>query len=414
MLRRLPRRRSLLGPLAAAVLLSTACGSAEDTTAPEEELPILLPDTPAPPAASPARAVIDRTLAIALPDYVPSRAATLAQADLLMFQLRALHSADGAENVRQIRALNPDVVIIGSIQLLTIFPHWNDSYHRDRMTLGAALWDAIHRRPAYTTTGAVAPMWDGMSMMNPMRDGRLDEAMLDDVVDAFYDHFARYPGIADGIMHDYTSESPWIYPSPEIANIGEVDLDGDGIGYADDPAEHDAWIGWQEELFRRLQARIGPGLVQIANGRMAIERPSTMPLLAGAFFETFPTMTWWQAPRYGFERLDELTRGGGLTPRRGRTWNIISSPATGAVGDLPMRRVANLLYDGWYVRAETHGDSLAVPDQAPIDLGSALGPIESERLDDGSWRLTRPYSDGALWIEFTAAGAVRNHQVLPR
>lgn len=400
--------------VAALLLLAPGCGGSGGPTTPSEDPPVLIEDTPLPAPASPARAVIDRTLAIAQPGYVAPRAAELAEADLIMIQLRAIHSEDGAQNIRDLRALNPDIVVIGSIQLLTIFPHWNDSYHRTRMTLGAALWDAIHDRPAYSTTGERVPMWDGMDMLNPMRDGELDEDMLGEVVEAFRSHFERYPGIADGIMHDYTSASPWIYPHPDIANIGEVDLDQDGIGYADDPAEQAAWIGWQEELFRRLQRAIGPGLIQIANGRMAVERPSTMQLLAGAFFEDFPTMTWHQAPRYGYDRLDELAGPGGLVPRRGRTWNLISSPATGAIGNLQLRRMANLLYDGFYSRSETHGDLIAPADDEPIEIGAALGPVSRTRADNGDVRFTRSYEEGDVLMVFTSSGAIRLSAVSPR
>jgi len=412
--------RLLAAMLTTLVILSTAvlqgcAASGEDPTAPEgPPPPILIPDTPLETPASPVRAVIDRTLLVASPDYVDTRADALAEADVLMFQLRAILSPDGAENVRRIRAINPDVVVIGSIQLLTIFPHWNDSYHRERMTLGARIWDAVHDRPARTTTGAVAPMWDRMTMLNPMRGGSLDEAMLNEVVEAFRSHFESYPGIADGIMHDYTSEIPWIYPSPEEAGIGDVDLDGDGIGFPDDPAEHGVWIAWQEQLIRRLQTAIGPGLIQIANGRMAIERPSTIRLLAGAYFEDFPTMTWHQSPRYGFDRLHEITREEGLTPRRGRTWNLLAPPWTGSAGYLEMRQMANLLYDGSYAVAETRSAELVAPDDAPIEAGNALGPATHERLADGGSRYVRPYSDGNVVVEFASSGAVRSAGVAPR
>ena len=409
-----PRLRSALLLLVVSAFASVVgCDNAgvagPDTTPP----PILIPDEPVAAPRTPATAALDRTLQISLPGYGEAHADSLADTDLLMFQLRTLLSDDGAENVRRIRAANPDVIIIGSLQLLTIFPHWNDEWHRERMTLGRDLWNAIHDRPARTTTGDLVPMWSGMTTLNPLRDGRLDAAMLDEVVDAIVRHFARYPGVVDGIMHDYTAESPWIYPSPQEANIGEVDLDQDGIPYGEDPEERAAWIGWQEQIVIRLQERIGPGLIQIANGRMAVERPSFTRLIAGAYFEHFPSMTWHQPQSYGFERMYEITRADGLTPRRGRTWSMLSPPAGGAAGDLQLRRLANLLFESHYARRETI-DALVVGEAPTLEVGTPLGPVVRERGDNGGLRYRRPFTNGEVVVEFAANGNFRASTVPPQ
>lgn len=396
-------------------MLSTACSTGEwAPTAPgDDSFDVILPDIPAPPPSAPDVTAFDGTLQIALPGYGDQHAQSLAETDLLVVQLRAALSDDGAANIRRLREENPDLVVIGSLQLLTIFEHWNDAWHRPRMTLGAALWDILHDRPALSTTGAVVPMWDRMETFNPMLDGRLDDRRLDAVVTAIAEHFARYPDVCDGILHDYTSESPWIYPSPEQAGIGEVDLDGDGVGFADDPDEQPVWIAWQEEFFRRLQARIGPGLIQIGNGKMAIERPSTMQLLAGALFEEFPSMTWHQAPQYGFDRLEATLASGGLIPRRGRTWNLIGGSAFGSLGAVEMRRLGNLLYGGFYTYRDTV-EELVPNDPSPYALGAVSGQVTRERIDGGGLRISREYEQGVVMIDFAPNGSVRASSVAPR
>ena len=73
-------------------------------------------------------------------------------------------------------------LILGALEVLSVNEHWNDDYHRTRLTLGAGLYDLLHDRLARTTTGDVPLMWDGAPMINPMRDGRLDEELLDGVI----------------------------------------------------------------------------------------------------------------------------------------------------------------------------------------------------------------------------------------
>ena len=374
----------------------------DDATGPEIRGPELVPDQPAPAPTYPAQAIVDRSLWTMHPEYAEN-APHFADRDLVVMQMRSILSEGGAENVRRIRQVNPDVVVLGSVQMLSIVGHWNSEWHRPRLTLGARLWDITHDRPVRTTTGDVALMWTDMPMLNPMRDGRLDEPMLDAIVDAIVDHFEMYPGIADGIMHDYTSESPWIFPSPQIANIGEVDLDQDGVPFGDDPAEQQIWVAWQEELLTRLQDRMGAGFIQIANGRMAIERPSTARLLAGVWFQDYPTLPWDVTPRMGFEQLLDLMSPDGLTPRRGRTWNLLAPATVEDLGDVDLRRAASILTGSFYNYGQSH--TVLVPgDPEAVDLGPALSDLVRERLPDGGLRLVRQFRDGEVRVEFGANG----------
>lgn len=387
------------------LLLVAACDS---SVAPEERVddPVEhVPDEPAPDPSWPALAAIDRTLASSVGGYGDLHAEPYAQVDYIVLNLRAMLSDAGAENVAKIRAANPDVVIIGALSVLCWRDHWNDDYQRDILTLGSSLWDVVSDRPARTTTGEAALMWDRAPMLNPLRDGRLDEAMLDEFVDAIVAHFERYPGVADGIMHDYTSASPWIYPSPQEAGIGEIDLDQDGVPFADDPAEQDAWFDWQYELVGRLQERLGSGLIQIANGRLPIDRPDFARQLAGVWFQNFPTLPWNFAPRDGIETLLDL-RENHLTPRRGRTWCLLAPETFASAGDVPMRRITSFLTGTHY--AVRHSlDDVAVGDPDAEDYGVPTGELVRERMEDGGTRYSRAYTAGVVELEFYGNGVVR-------
>ena len=375
------------------LLFVAACDS---TVAPEKNTddPVeLVPDRPAPEPQWPALAAIDRTLNSSVGGYGDLNAEAFAEVDFIVLNLRSMLNDVGAANVARIREANPDVVILGALSVLCWRDHWNDEFRRNDLTLGADLWDVVSDRPALTTTGEAALMWDRAPMLNPLRDGRLDEAMLDEFVDAIVTHFERYPGVADGIMHDYMSESPWIYPSPQEAGIGEIDLDQDGVPFAEDQAEQDAWFGWQYELVVRLQQRLGSGLIQIANGRLPIDRPDFAEQLAGVWFQNFPTLPWNFAPRDGVETLIDL-RENRLTPRRGRTWCLLAPQTFFSAGDVEMRRISSLLTGAHYADAE--------------DYGIPTGELVRERLDDGGTRYTRAYTSGAVQLEFWSNGGVRS------
>lgn len=393
--------RSAIVLLLTPVLALAAC---EAPTEIEEALPPIYADTPVAPTALPAHAVIDRSLEPSYRRFVDEHAEEAAANDLVVFQLRAVASVEGAEVVRALKQRNPNLVVLGSIVTLSLVEHWNDDYHAPRMPLGPEMYALLRDRTARTTTGAIPNVSADAQTINPMRDGRLDTRFLDAYVDLLERHVRAHSDVIDGIYHDATSVAPWIYPSPELANIGEVDLDGDGVGFASDPDEAPAWLGWQIEVARQLQERLGPGFLQISNGRLALEHSEYRRIMAGVWLQDFPTLPWNYTPKRGFEILLDLLSENGVTPRRGRAWCLLAPASARLAGDVSTRRLASLITGQFYSVAQSNTETFVGTDPGRLDLGPPLAPMAQTRTEDGTWRLTRAFRDGTVHLEFSSDG----------
>jgi hypothetical protein len=206
------------------------------------------------------------------------------------------------------------------------------------------------------------------------------------------------------MLHDYMSPSPWIWPDPAEAGIGEVDLDRDGIGFSDDPVEQEMWVGWQARLIDRLQELFGPGLIQIANGRLALVDSAIAARLAGVWIQHFPTTAWNETDREGLDMALEHIAPGYFAPRRGRLWSLYAPETASRPGNIDFRRHTSFLTGQFYVYKQSRSEEFFGRDPVREELGAPLGGVEVQRQEDGSATYERRFELGTVRIEVNAFG----------
>ena len=389
--------------LTSGVLLLVACSATAPETVAPPVLPPAAPTTPVPASAWPTQAWLDRSLDLA--SYDAAELAAIASRPLLVVQLRLLLSEEARAPLATLRALNPDLVVVGILQVLSVPEIWDDAGQRQRFPLGGELYDFLSDRLARTTTGATPLMWADAPMVNPYRAGSHDAALVERVLDTVSLAAQDYPRI-DGIFHDYLSGRPFIYP--QQGNVGEVDLDADGVGANSDPQDQAAWIGYQRALVAGFQSRFGSGLIQIGNGRLPHDDAVVAGWLAGIAYENFPTTVWGYSDREGMDLMLEHHAPGWLTPRRGRTWSLLWDRRGSA---LDFCRAASALCGQFYVKTDLNG--FAGSDAWHGSLGLPTGSLLRTELPDGSVQYTRELSLGAALIETDPSGAATRRELLP-
>ncbi len=399
-------RRSARIP-AGGILLGLALAACASSTAPDEArqpvLPPPVPNTEVAPVAVPGLAFEDRSLRLERGDYDLSELVDIAARPVAIFQARVLWTEGGAATVRALKQINPDLIVLGILNVLNCDETWDNPNQAVRFPFSAELYSLLHTRGFETTLGEPVYMWPEERMVNPMRRGALDETLLEDYLDLVATYAGRFPGVVDGFFHDYMSEAPWPFPVDGPVQ-GAVDLDGDGVVYGDDADEQSAWLGWQRATLVRLQERFGPGLVQVANGKLALVVPAFRPLLAGVWFEDFPQLVWNWGPQRALEMAMELRAPGGLVPRRGRTWTIYGPRHTTGLGDLDFRRWAAMLTGDLYETVGGTETTFPVDDTGRVDFGPPQGPAVRFDEPGGGVTYSRVFEQGVVRVRFDAAG----------
>lgn len=357
-----------------------------------------MPSDRVPVGLLPVHAVVDRSLTPSQPDYVDLYANEISSSPLAVFQLRVLLTEQGAALADALRERNPDIVILGVLQVLSRPDYWNHPYQRQQFPLSAELFDLLASSTARTTTGDVPLMWSDAPMITPIRNGELDVGLQERLLTAIVAHAARYPRAFDGIMHDYMSGKPWIWPDPVEAGIGEADLDGDGIGISRDPREATLWVDWQARLIDRLQELFGPGLIQIANGNLPIINAAVAQRLAGIWYQHFPTTVWNYTDRRGLDMAIEHAQPGYHTPRRGRLWSIYAPETASREGRVDFRRHTSFLTGQFYVYKQSTPEQIVTRDPVLEHLGAPTGDLHIGDLEDGSTIYERAFQDGIVRI----------------
>jgi hypothetical protein len=190
---------------------------------------------------------------------------------------------------RMLRKRNPDIRIGTYFQMHTL-PYWLQRSNPE--SYPGRLWAAGSPFLARTTTGDTAAIYRNYPVYdftNPdaraaiiaelnryVRANHLDWALLDYCPVAIPDHRQGWPGVE-----------------------GDMDLNGNGVGYWDDDDEPafaiSAWYDYLEEM----RAILPDGFLLIPNGNLAMRKDSFARLVDGCFVENFPH--WFfgsQAPNY--------------------------------------------------------------------------------------------------------------------
>ncbi|RKZ13453.1 hypothetical protein DRQ32_01550 [bacterium] len=400
------------------VALVLVAGCSGSTTEPVQDTPaVLMPppasNTPVPAFNLPAQAYDDRSMYASYPGFSPEQYDEIAAMPMAMFSLRFLLSESATPVIARLRELNPDIVIIGVQQVLSVPDRWGNPESAQRFPFGAGLHRLLANHAAMSDQGEPILMWDGAPMINPMRGDSFDQALLTRFLNEISYWATEFPGQFDGIMHDYTSPRPWAWPAGDDSLEGSIDFDGDGIPFDEDANEQAAWIGWQYALTSQLQERFGEGFIQIANGRLPLDDRDFAQQLAGVIFENFPRSVWNFTPQRGLDYAIQMRQPGWLVPRRGQYWNFYWATAPGIDGMINFRRHTSLLTGDTY---ETNGTTSTVfngTDPDYFELGAALGPLTITHEGDNDV-YSREFEDGTVVIEFGPAGNTTSVGVSPR
>ena len=387
------------------VLLAGCGGSSTELS--DQTLEVLIPPqaatSPVPDFGLPAQAYDDRSFYATNPGYTPEQYDEIAAMPMAMFQLRWCLSDEGTPVIARLRELNPDIVIIGVHNVLSVVLDWDVPGHRERFPMSADIYDLLITRTFETSLGEDVLMWDGAPMINPMRGSSIDQVLLTRLLNVISHWATVYPGNVDGIMHDYTSARPWAWPDGDATHEGFIDLDGDGTAFDDDPDEIAAWPGWQYALAGQLQERFGEGFIQIANGRLPLDDPVMAQRVAGVVIQKFPRTVWNLPAQQGLDFAIKMREPGWLVPRRGQYWNFYWAATATVDGQTEFRRYASFLTGDFYETNTTISGEFRGTDPDRVEFGAALGALTIVR--DGENELySRVFEQGTISIEFNALG----------
>lgn len=215
----------------------------------------------------------------------PEKIAEFARADIIALETAYVWRDNlnpGA--LDEIRALNPDVRIVGYLNAQDSWLAWGNIDRSDAEN-PFYTWEWFQAtKPywSYTTEGDTMLSWPGKVLLNV-----LDENCRQAMVDVLVDHWSAHDNVLDGFYWDHFNSFLWV--PIEIPGVeGEMDLDGDGIAHRDDEDEKQAYRDASEDLIRRVRRALGSDVIQIANGQRAPSDPEFAALFDGMFYENFP------------------------------------------------------------------------------------------------------------------------------
>lgn len=309
-----------------------------------------------------------------------------AQADLIVLTTVALWGMQQWEELRpleKIRAINPDVKILGYVLSMTVQDNWID--RRDSHPFGYDMYHATKDYWSYTTTGDTLRNWwrqINLNILDP--DCRLA------IAGVIHDWQTTTNNPLDGVFWDYFPTQLW-WPVDTLFE-GEPDLDGDGIPHLEDADEIAAFHQASADLVLDVRAVMGEDFIQVFNGTRAQIDPEFAALSDGIHYELFPTMGF-STPSMANALNPELPRSlfNSISwPRtdNGGPYNILTNiqqyfyndqNQVNTLLDLgDLFRVVGLLtgtYSSWNSRT---GDYRYGWPDVVISLGEPLGPVTIE------------------------------------
>lgn len=328
------------------------------------------------------------------------------RADLCLIMSSHLWMGGTYENVnavQQLKALNPDIVVIGyvSVKSAVIAGEFADP---------DSFWYKWYHRTApyfvHTTTGDIAQDWPISRLINVLDPG-CRAAMIETVMEMQ----ANSLNVFDGIMWDYFNTALWV--SPTVTSTGDPDMDGDGIGHWVDVDELAAYRQAQVDLVNAARDSLGEDFIQIFNGQRAYSDMAFAQLADGAFYELFPTLFFPDPnmknaldPAYPYSLFNVRnwfrTRNGGPYLVLSSVWNTRYVDNTGVATQIitgDQFRIVSML-TGAYASWNTNPDGSAAPvyNWTPRDV--TLGEPLSAPVFEGNF-IRRAFEFGNVELEMT-------------
>ncbi len=306
--------------------------------------------------------------------------------------------------VGQLKALNPDIVILVYVSVKSTplnAPNENPE----------SFWYKWYERTSpyfvETTEGAMAQDFPGNRLIN-MIDPDCRRVMIETIKE-MQDNSLN---VVDGLYWDYFATRLWVPDGMDIP--GDPDMDGNGIGHWDDPAEMQAYRDAQIELISATRDSLGEGFVQFFNGLRAHADSTFAALGDGAYYEIYPTqffpdpdMRHSLDPAYSHSLFHAgrwfRTVNGGPYIVLGNNWYSAfldnnSVPTQIITGD-KFRAIAFLTdhYSTWTSSPDGNAALVYSWSTHDISLGQPLGPATFE-----SPFIRRDFEYGSVEIEMTS------------
>lgn len=306
----------------------------------------------------------------------------LAKGDVVVLDLYMLWNNSANEQLDvmgRIKALNPDIVILGYYLAKTSNLWWGNS---SVGTITRTLYDRTLPYWSYTTEGDTLMDWTGQVVLNI-----LDPDCRAAIATTLQEFQNATANPFDGVFWDYFGRQIWIAPRVADQVEGDPDMDGDGIPMAEDPDEIAAFHAAGDSLVLLVRDLMGDDYLQIFNGTRAYTDPEFAALGDGIYYEIFPTQVFPDPdmanalnPGYEFSLFNAVswprTDNGGPYIVLGMYWEASYTDTHGdfvQVNYGNINRVVGLLtdtYATWLGNDHHHYDWPEVE----INLGQPLGP----------------------------------------
>lgn len=357
-----------------------------------------------------SRIVHDGSLRIAALDYQigdlndPAVLAKYSRADVLVVQCDQFWGrASFSGRMDLLRASNPDLKIIGYFRSKVVKTQWGE-VAREAQTYNYDLYQASLPYWSHTTTGDTVTDWPGAVLFD-YTDPAARAAMLE----VFMSYQNASTEKFDGVYWDYFNPKLWIAPTVNNMN-GEPDLDQDGIAHWDDADELQAFVDGQDAWVAEMEAAMGRGFIQIANGYRALQDSTFAGKFDGMYYEIFPNVGFTGGAR--FDQALDVDRYNNLWTARswpretnGGPWLILGhAPRVGSyqgpdgqwlpVNASDLTRVMALMTDATAIHFDNSGSHRAGIPTVELNLGRALGGATV----DGDF-YTREFEHGRVGLQ---------------
>ncbi len=383
-------RGTALFPLFA--LAFAACGGGDTTTDP-------------PPASAPR--IYPEKAVVHWKSFQTWDSATIeaaAEGNLIICPLAWCYSPDSRAVLDELKRLNPDIQIIGYQAVLgvsTLYP--DTTYLRNTIPYTLDFYNAVREDWAWTTAADTLMIWEEVVTLNPIKNGALNLDLIETIVDLIAKYQGESGAPVDGVMHDYFSTAPYINPYIRDRVLGDVDFDGDGTVFADDPDEQNLFYLWQKEYAKAIRARFGANFIQIGNGRPVHEDADLARWMNGIFYELFPNNCWSWTDRDGLIRLLDNQREGYLSKAKGRTWSLLTNEWGSTNGNNLFCMLSSLIAGCMYT--ELAGSYVFSGWALDLEPGAPTGTAAIEGGADGAIAVRRPFEKGEVALSFYSTGA---------
>jgi hypothetical protein len=335
-----------------------------------------------------------------------------AKSNLIVFPLAWCYSSASRNILSEIRRLNPDIQIIGYQSVMgvsTLYP--DTSYLRTTIPYALDYYNAVKNDWAWTTAGDTLMIWKDLITLNPIKNGVLNVELIDRLVDLIAEYQRSSGAPVDGIMHDYFSTYPYINPDIRGDVLGDIDFDGDGVVFADDPDEQNLFYLWQKEYAKAIRERFGNDFIQIGNGRPPHEDAELAHWLNGVFYELYPNNCWSWTDRDGLLDLLHNQRDGYLSKAKGRTWSLCTNERGNANDNNIFCLLSSLVAGCMYT--EMQGSYVFSGWTLDLEPGAPTGPVAIEGSVDSTLTVRRPFENGEVKLSFYPTGRRQEYGFLP-